>query len=240
MNQRVEAAREYWKRGWLPIPLLKDKKTPNLHKGHEFLRRWPTKEEASKFDFQNVGIVCGEVSGICVLDIDVMDRLDTLDSPIPPTFRVKTPRGMHFYFKYDSRVKTTTAVQGKGIDIRSDGSYVVAPPSVVDNHMYVWEMNNKLYSDAELAEPPEWMYASRKQDAYVSSSPKPIEGQYIGEGERDNSITSLAGFLHTKIHNVEWVLFLCKQFNDHYVRPPLPDADIERIVYGTKHRYHNV
>lgn len=243
MNFVSEVARDWavdaYKRGWGVIPLKGNNKTPNLPSGHEFLRRKPSKEEYENFAFSNYGIVCGSISGICVLDIDDTE-LDLGEMHIPPTWRVKTPRGIHYYFQYDPAVKTTVALGGKkGLDVRSDGSYVVGPGSVVDGSVYKWEMHPFAYEDCvELAEPPNWMKKSNRPDAYNLREPKAVKGGYIEEGERDNTLTSIAGYLHIKIHDVDKVHLLMQTLNDHYVRPPLSDEDVRRIVYGTKERYH--
>src|SRR5579885_1374887 len=54
-----------------------------------------------------IGILCGEASGLTVVDIDVADQgLDLWKSLIkeheePATFKVLTPSGgLHYYFKY--------------------------------------------------------------------------------------------------------------------------------------------
>lgn len=234
-----EWAIEAYTRGWCLIPLNPNNKTPNLPSGHEFLRRKATKEEYANFAFHNYGIVCGSISGICVLDIDDAE-LDLGDMYIPPTWQVRTPRGMHYYFKYDPAVKTTVALGGKkGLDVRSDGSYVVGPGSEVDGKVYAWEMHPELFMDCgELADPPDWMKKSNRPDAYNVNEPKAVKGS-IGEGERDNTLTSIAGFLHKKIHDPEMVFVMLDALNQSHVHPPLTREDIERIVYGTYERYHS-
>lgn len=88
----------------------------------------------------NIGIICGQVSGILVLDCDVNTEtqrlLDTYNSGKDiKTFSVRAgASGRHYYFKYDQRVQTGTDVLTssgfKGFDIRSDNSYIVAPSSI--------------------------------------------------------------------------------------------------------------
>ena len=95
----------------------------------------------------NVGLITGHINNIIVVDIDVKDDgLDEWNTYIqehgePKTVTVKTPSGgYHYYFSYNStnkannhlienNLKTTTKYRGKGIDIRSNGGYVVMPPS---------------------------------------------------------------------------------------------------------------
>jgi hypothetical protein len=64
------------------------------------------------------------------------------------TLTVSTPSGgLHLYFNYNSKnpedaekikqyLRNKTGFRGKGIDIRSEGGYIVAPPSVVSKKPY--------------------------------------------------------------------------------------------------------
>ncbi len=86
----------------------------------------------------NVGIATGEVSGLTALDIDPRNGGDweALSSfCIAPT--VDTPGGgQHLYYGYHTDMPKCLS---QGIDIKSDGGYVVAPPSKHPNGgIYVW------------------------------------------------------------------------------------------------------
>lgn len=85
----------------------------------------------------NIAIVTGAVSGITVLDIDIHKGGDETwqaliaDHGEPLTLTVETGSGgAHFYFRYNSALKTSANTLGKGVDVRNDAGYVVAPPSV--------------------------------------------------------------------------------------------------------------
>lgn len=89
----------------------------------------------------NIGIICGKISGIIVLDIDVKDNgIEEWDSlctqyGYPKTFCVQTGSGgYHYYFKYDDKTKHLKTgariVNGKGIDLRADGGQVVSFGSI--------------------------------------------------------------------------------------------------------------
>jgi putative DNA primase/helicase len=97
-----------------------------------------------KWPDANVGIATGSISGIVVIDIDGAEGLASLQEivnrhgPLPRTAMVRTTRGWHLYF----RVPTGTAIScstGRGLDVRGDGGYVAAPPSVhATGHVYQW------------------------------------------------------------------------------------------------------
>lgn len=98
----------------------------------------------------NIGIACGEKSGITVVDIDeqhggmatwqqICEKHD-----IPDSYSVETGNGgFHIYFKYTPAVPTKTDTLGKGIDTRNDGGYVIAPPSQhVSGNQYKADLDN--------------------------------------------------------------------------------------------------
>lgn len=78
------------------------------------------------------GIVTGAKSGLFVVDCDGADALEEFVRRFGDvdTFTVETPRGCHLYFRHpDFAVKTSAGELGKGIDVRGEGGFVVAPGS---------------------------------------------------------------------------------------------------------------
>ena len=45
--------------------------------------------------------------------------------------------GYHFYYKVNKEIRNSINLM-EGIDVRGDGGYVLAPPSVVDDKSYIW------------------------------------------------------------------------------------------------------
>lgn len=140
-NPMLEMALRYRdERGWCPIPVGRDKKP--LGKWAPFQKRQPTNDEIkagfSRNPQPNIGVVCGAVSNLVVLDIDGEEGFQILRDKgleIPETLSVKTGRGKHYYFLHPG-VSTRNFAKGKsgfplpGVDFRGDGGYVVAPPSL--------------------------------------------------------------------------------------------------------------
>jgi len=135
----IKSALQYQERGFSVIPLRPGTKVPALHEWKSnqtkpwtrdnILEWWSTPAHAQ----DNIGIVCGRVSGIWVLDVDGPEGIKSVKDAgieVPDTYTIKTPHGWHFYFRYDPAVATGN---GKlpNVDVKSDGSYVVAPPSVL-------------------------------------------------------------------------------------------------------------
>jgi len=60
---------------------------------------------------------------------------------IEETTRVRTRRGYHYYFSLNGeQVKSTNSLFGKRLELKSNGNYVVAPPSIIKAHRYVYEI----------------------------------------------------------------------------------------------------
>ena len=105
-------------------------------------------------DNNNIGFITGTINNIFVLDIDVKDDgliewNKYLNSNIEPlTVTTKTPSGgYHYYFNLKSKndsnnflinnyLTTKSKYRGVGLDIRSNGGYVVYPPSKINNFEY--------------------------------------------------------------------------------------------------------
>ncbi|MBK9585802.1 MAG: bifunctional DNA primase/polymerase [Alphaproteobacteria bacterium] len=53
-------------------------------------------------------------------------------SPIPKTATVKTKKGYHLYLKYPKGhiIKSRAKIDGHDVDVRANGGYIVAPPSL--------------------------------------------------------------------------------------------------------------
>lgn len=166
----LEAATTYAERGLLVFPLRPRDKIPATSDGFKSasaeLERvtamWTGRAAC------NVGVACGSESGVLVLDIDGDDGRATLEAweaehgYLPATPTVATSKGLHFYFRHPGdqvAIRPSAGKAGKGIDIRTDGSYVVAPPSIhPSGAVYAWQ-NERALGELPLAPMPEWLIA---------------------------------------------------------------------------------
>ncbi len=83
-----------------------------------------------------LGIVCGRVSKLIVIDFDDVLRYERFCRHLPlfaETYTVKTRRGFHLYFRTDEKVPSH---QFDGGDIKAERSYVLAPPSQIGSFVY--------------------------------------------------------------------------------------------------------
>lgn len=77
----------------------------------------------------------GEISGITVLDIDSVSVYETIIKRFPflkEYYTVRTHKGYHIYFNYDSRLNGGTNVMDEFsplVDIRNNGNLIYCPPT---------------------------------------------------------------------------------------------------------------
>lgn len=140
----LEAALDYWERGWSIIPIKPETKRPAI-KWLEYQDRQPTQDEIyawwEQWPDHEIAIVTGELTGLVVVDCDNEDALHAAyDAGMRSPIRVKTKRGVHLYFGHpkdgirrgpragsNSRGEDWPKING--LDFRGDGSYALLPPS---------------------------------------------------------------------------------------------------------------
>lgn len=108
----------------------------------------------SKWPDANIGIATGSKSGgIVVIDIDIdenkgvygdesLKEWEAEHGELPETWRAITGRGgYHYYYRSDETIKNATGIY-PGVDVRGEGGYVIAPPSIHSNgNSYQWELD---------------------------------------------------------------------------------------------------
>jgi Bifunctional DNA primase/polymerase, N-terminal/Primase C terminal 1 (PriCT-1) len=179
----------------------------------------------------NIAIATGAVSEIFVVDVDGPDAERELQRlELPTTVEAITARGRHFYFKYpDTPIRNTASKIAPGVDTRGDGGYVLAPPSVhPSGARYRWA------GASTVAAAPGQLIARISERANGKAT-SPAEWQQlftsdIPEGQRDCTLTKMAGKLLRHCVNAADVLGIMQSINAARCRPPLPPEDIERIV----------
>jgi hypothetical protein len=194
----------------------------------------------------NVAIATGIVSGIFVVDVDNLDaevelrRLEAEHGGLPSTVEVITARGRHVYFRLpETSVRNSAGKIAPGIDVRGDGGYVLAPPSIhPTGRRYEWSVD----CASSLAEAPAWLLdkislpANRVTLALPPEAWRELVANGAAEGTRDCTITKLAGHLLRRRIDPFVALELLQSWNATRCVPPLLAADIERIVASVASR----
>jgi hypothetical protein len=89
----------------------------------------------------NVGIITGAISDIVIVDCDDDDAIMWVLEHLPATpWIVQTGRGRQYGYRHPGyRVANRAHVGGMALDVRGDGGYVSAPPSVhKSGAVYAW------------------------------------------------------------------------------------------------------
>lgn len=196
-----------------------------------------------KWPDANLGILTGQESGLVVLDVDGVDGKASLQALTaahgsrPKTLCAKTGRtgtdgkrkGAHYYFcaPVGVPIRNSAGILGKGLDIRAEGGYVVAPPSLhTSGLLYEW-----LAPEQPLADVPPWMLAKL---AEAKPAPAPdaqrAQGEAIAEGGRNHFLASLAGTMRRRAMTPEAIEAALMKENDARCKPPLSASEVREIA----------
>jgi len=114
----------------------------------------------------NIGLATGRTSGVLVVDMDVpkgyfgLKELQEQYGQLPETRTVHTASGgLHLYFHYPqdgfTYPNTVGLAEKIGVDVRSEGGYVVLPPSKLYGRLtYSWATDQ-----TPIAPLPDWLHA---------------------------------------------------------------------------------
>lgn len=118
-----------------------------------------------RYPSANVGIATGRRSGVVVLDVDprngghrTLAQLIAKHGPLPHTLMAYTGGGgEHYFFSYPQDREVRCGVLAPGLDIKADGGYVVAAPSLhPSGNEYQWAVEAQP-GVAELMPLPAWV-----------------------------------------------------------------------------------
>lgn len=240
MSQLLDAAIEYASKGMAVFPVKPREKIPltkngvkdattNFDQIEKWWRRHPT---------ANIGIACGAPSGgLVVVDLDEKDNgvsgSDSLNEWerqngfLPDSVRSLTGSGgVHILYRLNGTTKNRVNLLD-GVDIRADGGYIVAPPSIHPNgNRYEWEYGPE---DTDIAEADD--IVKKLLDYGKESEPdKFVMPDKIGKGQRNDTIYKLACSLQAKGLPDSVILTACSASNLEQCNPPLSDEEVGKIV----------
>jgi hypothetical protein len=226
----LAAALAYASMGWPVFPVAPGGKVPAIKGGHgcndattdpatisEWWRRLPA---------ANVGLACGP-AGLVVVDVDPRHGGDESLAALvikhgegwTRTPRVTTPSGgTHLYFR--GQIQSRNGMF-PGIDIKSLGGYVVAPPSSRPDGRYEWV---EAPEDTLLLLAPEWL---------AETGTPPLTGAADGallEGGRNDGLASLAGSMRRRGMSPMAIEAALQEENRTRCSPPLPRDEVSDIV----------
>jgi len=186
----------------------------------------------------NIGVATGSASGIMVVDVDDIDaeaelkKLEDEHGALPATVEAVTARGRHLFFKWPERdIRNSASKLAPGIDVRGNGGYIVAPPSLhPSGRRYCWSVD----SASIFAAAPEWLLdmitAPVRDTATAATAWHDLIRDGAAKGCRNDNMTRVVGHLLHRHVDPMITLEIALAINDARWRPPLPRAEILAIV----------
>lgn len=132
-----EHADKYLKLSISVFPAMSNK-VPAIPSWAPYQTRLATPEEILAWsedlgDNINIALVCGKLSDLTVIDCDSQEAVEKIESLLPDQIEIPivyTPKKgcRHYYFKFTLGL-VNRARYWAGIDVRTEGGYVLGPPS---------------------------------------------------------------------------------------------------------------
>lgn len=204
MNELLNAALYYASLGWSVIPIRPKDKKPAL-KWEQYQTGRASEEQIrdwwEKWPRANVGVITGGISGIIVLDVDGPEGRESIaDKDLPPTTCAITGSGgYHYIFKHPGGEVRNFARRLPGLDLRGDGGYIVAPPSIHPNgNTYEWGLPPEMEQPRF---PPAWLKDLMGVRSSAGDSPRVDPAKMLAgipEGSRDNELFKYAASLRAR------------------------------------------
>ncbi|GIW55536.1 MAG: hypothetical protein KatS3mg082_1940 [Nitrospiraceae bacterium] len=241
-NGLLTAALRYAELGYPVFPCVPGSKAPLTEHGFydattdsALIERW-----WSQHPNANIGI---PTAGLVVIDIDGQANAWPEDpergADLANTGAIAlTPRGgRHAVFRRPpGKVwKCSTGKLAPGVDVRTDGGYIVVPPSRTAQGEYRWVEDLELDRPAErLPEPPAWLVEELDR---LSASPEPSrngtlpsDGNPIPQGQRNATLARLAGTMRRVGMSQSEIATALSRVNQDRCVPPLSSREVERIA----------
>lgn len=202
------AALEYAAIGWKVFPLAAGTKIPAIKGGHGVKDATDdtTILEAisKKYPRANLGLACGEPSGVVVVDVDPrhggfhsLATLAAMGRIFPEGPRARTGNGgLHMFYRFQPGISNSSGRLGAGIDIKSTGGSVTLSPSFTKKSkdgpggLYAWE---KSIFGTPLPRLPIWLSTLLTTSRSQKFAPVDVNTSSTGSGAAN--IDHLANFV---------------------------------------------
>lgn len=196
---------------------------------NEIRRMWQAYPDA------NIGVACGEGSGLTVLDVDgdlgreTLRDLELEHGELPETpIAITGSGGNHYYFQFEPSVSNAVRF-APGLDIRTQGGLVIGVGSKTRRE-YAWEAIAPLSYELQPSKMPGWLVAliATKPNTNGNSVHVPPEPLHEGEG-RNNLLFRLARSEHARGFPDAAVEAAVKALNQTF-KPPLDQSEINQLI----------
>lgn len=195
----------------------------------------------------NIGIACGTPSGgLLALDFDVSDEKngmatlrewERVHGELPETAEAITGGGgRHLLYRTDRTNIHPSVNHELGVDVRCDGSYIVAPPSIhPSGAAYEWWASpldvGVATADGAVYDFLDHIQRNGGQDELAKTpNGKFALPESIKKGQRDDTLFKYAAHLRAIGRSDEEILNAVMGANFTRCEPPMDSADVRRIV----------
>ncbi len=189
----------------------------------------------------NVAINCGQ-SDLFVVDVDPRHGGDETWHELirkhgqVETLTCLTPSGgAHYYFMAgDHKIASGESVLGPGVDHKSLGGYVAAPPSQLKHGAYVWEVERGP-REVQPQPLPAWI-VRLAQRSHIRTTTSVIP-EKIPSGCRHDRLFRLGAMVRDRGANEQELAALLGAVNEGRCQPPLPNREVLALAYDLVRRY---
>lgn len=195
-----------------------------------------------------VGVATG--GGLVVVDIDprhtgdeTWSRLCEGRGRVDTVTTLTGGGGVHLWFVGGRAIPSSVGRLGAGVDVRGEGGYVVAPPTLHESgRAYCWEASSDPTEGAEPATLPLWLAGlcvmpSCGESARALSVREGFAPGAIGAGERNDTLARVACSLRARGLEAEALGEALAKVNAVACAEPLPARELTRLVLGVCRRY---
>lgn len=232
--QPIEYAEKYIALDWSLIPILPKTKKPAVPWAEHQNKR-ATLEEVKVWlnEGLDLAVVTGKGSGICVVDVDPRHG-GTVDGLTDTLVSLTGGGGFHYFYKYQPNLHCRNGIR-QGIDFKTDGGYVILPPSTHSSgNIYRWR--NDSFNDKEIQEVPNFIIEFFKNSKESSNWKDNLSG--TNEGNRNEAAASYIGKLLSAFPGHQWedvCWDMLKGWNMQN-NPPLSEKELRTVFDSIKSR----
>jgi len=239
----LHAAIRYAELGYEVLPVVAGAKNPLTEHGvrdatldtkiiESWWTRWPN---------ANIGV---SAAGLVIIDIDSKDDVRWPEDEERACELVESARaisvtpsgGRHFFFRRPDGVSWRCSVRklAANVDVRTDGGYVVVPPSKLLAGAYVW-LKELDTAKEFLSIPPKWLCdlldeREREYTSKINKSAQLDETRVIEEGTRNDVLFRIGAKLRSIGFDFEEIYSALSVVNRRRCRPQLDDVEVWRIA----------
>lgn len=240
-NSCLDAAIKYaTKYGWAVFPIRPETKRPYTPHGCKDAKKDVGAIRAwwKRFPDAAVGVATGSASQLIVIDEDIDDDKgvdgyhsvtiwEKENGELPETVRAITGRGgSHLYYHYTGSDIGNRAGILEGVDVRGEGGYVIAPPSLHPNGSnYEWEYDPEDIAIAEVDDTVRtFLKTGKESNGERFKMPARIES-----GQRNDTLYRMACSLQAQGLPDSAIWSSLEETNKTACDVPLEDTELQLI-----------